>query len=151
GGQGARGSGYTDSNKNLGEGSGPSSFGEAALAGLRRTVWPVLIRLTIEHIIPIRRGGGSTEQNLWFSCPTCNKYKGTQLSGRDPKTGRRICLFNPRRQDWFKHFRWDNTGTHIIGITAAGRATVEALQLNNDLSVSARLFWILNGLRPPSE
>jgi len=107
------------------------------------------IRLTIEHIIPISRGGTSTRENLWLSCPACNYYKGAQVFGPDPLTGRRVRLFNPRVQDWFKHFRWDKTGTRIVGITPTGRATVSAVQLNNSLSVGARRFWIMKGPRPP--
>jgi 5-methylcytosine-specific restriction endonuclease McrA len=29
----------------------------------------VMARLEIEHIIPVAKGGDSTESNLWLSCP----------------------------------------------------------------------------------
>ena len=60
----------------------------------------------------------------------------------DPQSGRRIKLFNPRRQRWSRHFQWSKDGMRIIGKTATGRATVEAFQLNNELGLTARCFWI---------
>ena len=60
----------------------------------------------------------------------------------DPQSGRRIKLFNPRRQRWSRHFQWSKDGMRIIGKTATGRATVEAFQLNNELALTARCFWI---------
>lgn len=109
------------------------------------------IRLTIEHIIPISAGGSSDEDNLWLACSTCNTYKGEQIKARYPKSKRIVPLFNPRRQDWFRHFYWSRDGTRIIGRTATGSATVNALQLNNELSLAARRFWVLVGEHPPEE
>ena len=50
--------------------------------------------LEIEHIVPTARGGTDAENNLWLACRLCNGYKGTQIHGTDPMTGRRIRLFN---------------------------------------------------------
>jgi len=36
----------------------------------------------------------------------------------------------------------------ILGLTATGRATVEALQMNNDLIVNLRSLWVILGLHP---
>jgi len=107
--------------------------------------------LEIEHIIPTALGGTDDEYNLWLSCRLCNGYKGIQLYGTDPLTGRRIRLFNPRRQRWVRHFFWSADGVRIIGRTAAGRATVEALQLNNAIAVVVRRAWITAGWHPPVE
>jgi len=101
--------------------------------------------------MPISAGGSSDEDNLWLSCSTCNTYKGEQITARYPQSGRLVPLFNPRRQNWFRHFRWSRDGTIIIGRTATGRATVEALQLNNELSLTARRFWVLVGEHPPEK
>jgi len=60
----------------------------------------VLCFLEIEHIIPTARGGTDDEENLWLACRLCNHYKGTQTHGRDMLTGRRVRLFNPRKQRW---------------------------------------------------
>jgi hypothetical protein len=107
--------------------------------------------LEIEHIVPTARGGSDAEDNLWLACRMCNNFKGTQTHGRDPVTGRRIRLFNPRRQQWSKHFMWSTDGVHIVGRTACGRATVVALQLNNIIAVMVRREWVSAGWHPPVE
>ncbi|HEY3227585.1 MAG TPA: hypothetical protein VGJ87_00105 [Roseiflexaceae bacterium] len=58
-------------------------------------------------------------------------------------------LFNPRAQRWDEHFAWSDDGTQILGLTAIGRATIVALQLNRPLLVSARRRWVLVGWHPP--
>lgn len=78
----------------------------------------------------------------------CNGYKGAQLEGIDPVTGEKQQLFNPRTQEWDEHFQWDESGTKIEGVTACGRATVQALQLNNLLAVSVRRAWVQAGWHP---
>jgi hypothetical protein len=40
-------------------------------------------------------------------------------------------------------------GTRIVGISALGRATVEALQMNHPLIVSTRQLWVRLGIHPP--
>ena len=62
-----------------------------------------------------------------------------------------IAVFNPRTQRWDDHFNWSNDGVQIIGITPVGRATVEALKLNNQLAVEVRRNWVLAGWHPPQE
>jgi 5-methylcytosine-specific restriction endonuclease McrA len=57
----------------------------------------VMARLEIEHIIPVARGGGDDESNLWLSCPLCNRYKGDRVTATDPDTGAEVPLFHPRR------------------------------------------------------
>lgn len=59
-------------------------------------------------------------------------FKGVQTQAIDPKTENLMRLFNPRQDNWFEHFVWDEEGIRIIGITAMGRATVQALKLNNE-------------------
>lgn len=105
----------------------------------------------VEHITPVAAGGPSTEDNLWLACPLCNGHKGTQTHGIDPETGKRISLFNPRRQTWSDHFRWSEDGTQIVGLTPTGRATVIALKLNNEHLARARRRWVSVGWHPPSE
>jgi hypothetical protein len=107
--------------------------------------------LEIEHIIPEAIGGGSEEENLWLSCPSCNRYKGTQTHAPDPKTGRVVPLFNPRFQAWKEHFAWDQEGLYIVGLTPIGRATIQALRMNNPFVVYSRQVWIAWGWHPPIE
>lgn len=107
--------------------------------------------LTLEHIIPIARGGDSSEDNLWLSCRRCNEHKGTQVDALDPETGRRVPLFNPRAQSWREHLAWSDDGTLMIGLTPCGRATIRALKLNQSDIVAARLLWVSVGWHPPDE
>jgi hypothetical protein len=111
----------------------------------------VLGPLEIEHLIPTARGGSDDEANLWLSCRMCNGYKGVQITAVDPLTGRRVRLFNPRRQRWTRHFRWNMDGIVIRGRTATGRATVVALQLNNAIARLVRSAWVSAGWHPPAE
>lgn len=105
--------------------------------------------LEIEHIVPEAAGGNSEEANLWLSCPSCNRYKGTQTHASDPKTGQVVPLFNPRVQAWQEHFAWDQEGLYIVGLTPVGRATIQALRMNNPFVVYSRQVWVAWGWHPP--
>jgi hypothetical protein len=59
-----------------------------------------------------------------------------------------VPLFNPRRQVWREHFRWNESGIEIIGLTSCGRATAIALKLNNEYLTRARRRWVLAGWHP---
>lgn len=107
----------------------------------------VLGPLEVEHTIPTAAGGTDEEDNLWLACRLCNHYKGVQTRGRDPRTGRKVALFNPRRQHWARHFRWE--GPYVVGRTVCGRATVIALNLNNLIAVTVRRNWVEAGWHPP--
>jgi hypothetical protein len=106
--------------------------------------------LEIEHIIPLACGGSDEELNLWLSCSLCNRYKGVQIEYFDPESLAIVPLFNPRTQKWIEHFCWNVAGTRIIGLTSTGRATVEALKLNNPLAVEVRSGWVAAGWHPPT-
>lgn len=108
----------------------------------------VLGILEIDHIIPKAMGGTDKEENLWLSCRMCNAFKGVRTHSRDPISDRKVKLFNPRKQKWSRHFAWINNGTHIMGLTACGRATVVALQLNNPYAVAVRQAWVSVGWHP---
>ena len=106
-------------------------------------------QMHIEHIIPLARDGSSEESNLWLSCAWCNSFKGAQTEAIDPQTGQQVSLFNPRRQNWLEHFTWSTDGLRIVGLTPTGRATVDALRLNNEYIIPARRYWVLAGWHPP--
>jgi hypothetical protein len=59
-----------------------------------------------------------------------------------------VQLFNPRAQEWSDHFNWDASATRIIGLTAVGRATIIALNMNNEVIVDARRRWVSVGWHP---
>ncbi|RMF29335.1 MAG: HNH endonuclease [Chloroflexi bacterium] len=107
--------------------------------------------LEIEHIIPEAAGGLTVRENLWLACHRCNGFKGSRTHAVDPVTGEQVALFNPRTQSWYEHFAWSLDGTLVIGLTPCGRATVEALRLNNEYVVEARRFWVEAGWHPPDE
>jgi 5-methylcytosine-specific restriction endonuclease McrA len=107
------------------------------------------ISLSTEHIVPVSAGGLTVRENLWRSCRPCNEIKGSQTHAEDSETHEVVPLFNPRAQRWDEHFAWSDDGTQILGLTAIGRATIVALQLNRPLLVSARRRWVLVGWHPP--
>jgi 5-methylcytosine-specific restriction endonuclease McrA len=109
----------------------------------------VLGVLEIDYLVPRTIGGTDNEDNLWLACRLCNSYKGIQIHGQNPKTDRKVKLFNPRQQKWSRHFEWTEQGMKINGITTCGRATVFALQLNNSNAIVVRESWISAGWHPP--
>lgn len=107
--------------------------------------------LVIDHIIPQSAGGGDERENLAAACYRCNEFKGVKTHALDHATGELVPLFNPRTQHWLEHFAWANGGTHIVGLTPTGRATVVALRLNNEYVVEARILWIARDWHPPED
>jgi hypothetical protein len=105
---------------------------------------------TVDHIIPQALGGNDDIDNLCLACWDCNRIKHTHVTGIDPLSGERVPLFNPNRQLWADHFAWEEGGKLIIGLTSEGRATVEQLQLNRPVLVSAPIQWIIARWHPPS-
>lgn len=106
--------------------------------------------LQVDHILPVAKGGANTADNLCLACELCNQYKWIQTEAIDPESQQTAPLYNPRLQPWSEHFRWDAAGVEIQGITAVGRATVLALQLNNPLALTVRRNWVRAGWHPPS-
>lgn len=111
----------------------------------------VPLKLEIEHILPRSKGGTDAQDNLWLACRSCNLYKSAQITALDPLTGEQQQLFNPRIQIWSNHFQWSDDGTIIRGISAQGRASVVALNLNNLVAITVRRNWVSAGWHPPSE
>lgn len=107
--------------------------------------------MEIDHIIPKADGGSDDELNLCLSCRLCNSYKGTQTSKIEPETRKMIALFNPRRQNWSEHFDWSEDGIYVLGKTACGHITIDALQLNNPYALAVRQAWVSVGWHPPDE
>jgi hypothetical protein len=108
-------------------------------------------RFTIDHIRPVSQRGTHALDNLCFCCFECNNYKQASTAAVDPRTGRSAPLFNPRTDDWNEHFRWSPTAARMIGRTATGRATIQALRLNRPLLVRARRAWVRIGMHPPAD
>lgn len=103
----------------------------------------------IEHIFPFSKSGTTILENLALACSGCNKFKSHRIEGSDPKTGKTVLLFNPRKDAWKKHFKWSADFTIIIGLTAIGRATVQMLKLNRKSLTNLRKVLHLVGEHPP--
>ena len=98
--------------------------------------------LTVDHIIPVAQNGPTDFGNLCRACRHCNESTREQVARVDPLTGKTVVLYHPRNQDWHEHFMWDQAGIRIHGLTETGRATVVALNMNNQLILFARRRWV---------
>lgn len=100
----------------------------------------------IDHVIAIKHGGETSQDNLCLSCPDCNVYKGSDISSLDPVSGQISRLFNPRRDTWIVHFELQ--GAHIVPLTIIGRTTETLLRLNHPQRVLERMELIAVGRYP---
>lgn len=100
----------------------------------------------IDHIVPQSAGGPTTLDNLALACVTCSLCKGARQTTLDPKTGQEFPFFNPRHDVWREHFHV--AGVILEGITASGRATISALQMNRPRILATREEERLRGRFP---
>jgi hypothetical protein len=100
----------------------------------------------IDHIIAEKHRGKTVSSNLALACYHCNLHKGSNISGKDPITGRTTRLFHPRRDQWRRHFRWK--GAKLVARTAVGRATIAVLDINHEAYVLVRQALIEAALFP---
>ena len=108
-------------------------------------------KMQVDHIWPEAAGGGTTEDNLWLACVSCNRAKHNHTHCQDPLSRETVRLFNPRTQDWGEHFAWSPDGTRIVGLTPCGRGTIERLRMNDLDIVTARYLWVQAGWWPPEQ
>ena len=102
-----------------------------------------------DHVKPRAENGPTHTDNLALACVSCSLRKGARTHVNDPDTQQEVPLFNPREDRWKEHFRWD--AERIIGLTAVGRATIKALNLNRPLILEIRREEMLRGRhQPPS-
>lgn len=97
-----------------------------------------------DHIIGLKHGGSTEEDNLALSCSICNKHKGSDIASIDPETGDIVKLFNPRTERWNDHFNLSLA--QIVPLTPTGRATARLLQLNRLNRIQERELMIKAGL-----
>jgi hypothetical protein len=98
----------------------------------------------IDHVIAQQHGGATTLDNLALACCYCNRFKGPNVASIDPHAGEVVALFNPRRHIWREYFVWQ--GARLSGITDAGRATVQLLQINRADAVAVRQLLMEAGI-----
>jgi hypothetical protein len=107
-----------------------------------------VLTFQIDHIIALKHHGQTLENNLALTCAYCNSFKGPNIAGLDPDTGKLAALFHPRRDRWDRHFRWN--GALLIGRTPVGRVTVAVLEINLPERVEHRQSLIEEGGFPPA-
>ena len=101
------------------------------------------IAFQIDHVIARHHRGRTAAINLALACVYCNGYKGPNISGLDPRTGKLTRLFSPRRHKWTHHFRY--AGGELLGRTAIGRTTVEVLRINLPNLIALRELLMEDG------
>jgi hypothetical protein len=104
-------------------------------------------RFHLEHVIPGSRRGTTDLGNLAWACPSCNLHKSDRIDANDSETGADVSLFHPRLHVWHEHFAWDDY--QVVGLTAVGRATIDALALNHPRRIRIRQAEHVFGLFPP--
>ena len=107
------------------------------------------VPFTVDHVIPLSKAGSDDLGNLALSCFHCNRRKAARVTARDPVCGEEVSLYNPREDEWEQHFIWSEDGLRIVGITAPGRATVVALDLNRERAINIRSADRAVGRHPP--
>ena len=101
----------------------------------------------IDHIVPVVADGETIAENLALACVSCSLRKGARQNLEDSETGKVVSIFNPRQQAWKEHFDWN--GVQVVGLTATGTATVQALDLNRATMLAIRAEEELLGRHPP--
>ena len=107
------------------------------------------VRFTVDHVMPMAQGGLESSENLALACFHCNRKKGTKTTAAEPLSGAVSPLFNPRQQSWSEHFVWSKDRLSVVGLTATGRATVVALELNRERILKIRAADLFVGRHPP--
>ena len=95
-----------------------------------------VLRFHPDHIIAVKHKGRTATLNLAWACFYCNSYKGSNIAGIDPVSGRLTRLFHPRKDKWSQHFEW--FGAWVRGRNPVGRATVQVLNLNHPEMLAVR-------------
>jgi 5-methylcytosine-specific restriction endonuclease McrA len=91
----------------------------------------------VDHIKPKSAGGKTALDNLALACVTCSLRKGSRIVARDSRTHKLVKLFNPRLENWNAHFQLTSS-FRLRGLTARGRATIQALGMNRAAIVAIR-------------
>jgi hypothetical protein len=100
--------------------------------------------IKVDHIIGKQHRGLDEITNLCLCCIRCNLKKGPNIASIDPETGAVVSLYHPRLFAWREHFSLAADGT-ITGLTAAGRATVQLLEMNERERMRLRALLLRRG------
>jgi 5-methylcytosine-specific restriction endonuclease McrA len=105
---------------------------------------PSRLPFVVDHVIAKQHGGGDEVENLALACGFCNRHKGPNVAGIDPLTRELTRLFDPRRDLWADHFRWERV--NLVGTTAVGRTTVMVLAMNHPDQLAVREMLLDEGI-----
>ena len=109
------------------------------------------VSFTVDHVIPLTKGGANSIDNLALACFHCNRQKSDKLKAFDEQSLSEVPLFNPRTDSWREHFIWSTDTLLIIGLTPTGRATVVALAFNRARIINIRAADREIGRHPPPD
>lgn len=104
----------------------------------------------VDHIKPLAAGGATTVDNLALACVTCSLRKAARQYVPDPRSGKLVPIFHPRKQRWSDHFAWTRS-QRLHGKTATGRATIVTLGMNRSALVAIRQQLTTFGNFPSKE
>ncbi|MBD2458172.1 HNH endonuclease [Nostoc sp. FACHB-87] len=96
------------------------------------------VSFTVDHVIPLSKGGANSIDNLALACFHCNRKKSDKVKVFDEQSSSEVPLFHPRTDSWQEHFIWSTDTLSIIGLTPTGRATVTALEFNRSRIINIR-------------
>jgi hypothetical protein len=102
----------------------------------------------VDHIISLKHGGSSEQDNLAYACAFCNRQKGSDVGSISRQSGEFSRFYHPRTDRWADHFRLDEDS--ITPLTVIGEVTAGILQLNTGARLSERQLLRADG-RFPSE
>lgn len=91
----------------------------------------------IEHIVSLKHGGLTVEENLAYACQICNYNKGSDIATFLDDISIPIRFFNPRTDTWNDHFEIDLSGL-ILPKTAIAEATIKIFGMNHPDSIIER-------------
>jgi len=100
----------------------------------------------VDHIMSLKHGGPTEEDNLAFACLFCNRHKGTDVGSILADTGEFIRFLNPRQDKWAHNFRLE--GALIKPVTDIGTVTASILGFNIGERILERETLIALGRYP---
>ena len=100
---------------------------------------------------PNQKAAKPDSENLALACHGCNLFKSNKTESFDETINKTVKLFNPRVDIWREHFVWTGDYTEIVGLTAVGRATVKALNMNRENLINQRKMLHRYGKHPPED
>ena len=101
-----------------------------------------------DHIVAEKHGGPTDSNNLALACFSCNRRKGSDL-GSLSGAGELVRFFNPRRDVWKDHFRFE--GERIVPLTDIGLVTERLFGFNDPERLLERRHLLAAARLPPDD